>query len=97
MTSNANTQLNVIGSAFHHSETILPTAFQHAAVVPAAQTNGAEATDHIGHDIEWVKRTVIGQEALYDFRANAQAKCANKQRQVKRAPPCGVKDPVERD
>jgi hypothetical protein len=40
-------------------------------VVPAAQTHGAEAADDIGDDIEWVKGSVIGKEALYNLGTNS--------------------------
>lgn len=97
MATHADTELDIISSALHHSEAILPAAFQHAAVVPAAQANGTEAADNIGHDIERVERTLVGQEALYYFRADAEAKCAYKQGQVKSAPSRGVQNPVECD
>lgn len=97
MATHANTELDIIGAVLHHSETAVPAAFQHAAVVPAAQANSTEAADHIGHDIERVERTLVGQEALYYFRADAEAKCAYKQGQLKSAPSRGVQNPVECD
>lgn len=57
---NTPTEFNIVIPTLHHSETILSTAIQHATMVPATQTNGTEAADHIGHDVERVKCTIIG-------------------------------------
>lgn len=66
-------------------------------MIPAAQTNGAEAADHVGEDIEWVKISVVRQESLNDFRADTEAECTDDQSQVESAPAGGVQDPVEGD
>jgi hypothetical protein len=97
MLSDADTKLDIVISVFHQSETALAATFKHAAVIPAAQTNGAEATDHVGEDIEWVKSSVVRQESLNDFRADTEAECADDQSQVESAPAGGVQDPVEGD
>lgn len=97
MAPNTDTKLDVVIAILHQSETVLSATFQHAAVIPAAQTNGAEAADHIGEDIKWVKFSTIRQESLDDFRADTEAEGADNQSQVESASAGGVQDPVEGD
>lgn len=69
--TNSHTKLDVLLSTIYHTKAVLATTLQHTAVVPAAQTHGAEASDDIGDDIKWVEGSVVGKEALDNLRANA--------------------------
>lgn len=64
-------------------------------MVPAAQTNSAETSDHIGNDVKWVEGTIIREEALDYFGANTEAKGADQESQVQSASAGGIEDPVE--
>jgi uncharacterized protein YvpB len=90
----SSAKLNIFASLCH-SKTALPATIQHPAVVPAAQTNSAETSDHIGNDIKWVEGTIIGEETLDNFRTNTEAKSTDQESQVQGTSASGVEDPVE--
>jgi hypothetical protein len=64
------TELDILSAIFHQSISTLSTALHHATVVPAANTNSANAADNIGDNVEWIKVSTIRKEALNEFRTN---------------------------
>lgn len=66
-------------------------------MVERAQAQGAERADEVGDDVVKVKVAAVGQEALQELGADAQAQRADDEREVQRAPAVGVEDPVEGD
>lgn len=64
-------------------------------MVPAAQANGRQRADDIRYDIVEIECAAIRQEALEEFRSDAQDAGAGDEREVERASPGGVEDPVE--
>lgn len=74
-----------------------PLALEHALVVPAAQAQGAEGADDVGDDVVEVEDAAVGQEALQELGADAEAEGAHDEGEVQGAAAVGVDDPVEDD
>jgi hypothetical protein len=61
------TKLDIFIAVVHQAVSTLPAAFHHATVVPTTNTNSADATHHIGDNIEWIKVPPVWKEALRNF------------------------------
>lgn len=70
-------------------------SLQHAAMIPAAEANGAQAAHHIGDDVERVEGTVVREETLHDFGADAQEERADQQSELHGSSTGRISDPVE--
>lgn len=71
------------------------TSLQHAAMIPAAEANGAQAAHHIGDDVERVEGPVVREETLHDLGADAQKERADQQSELQGSSTGRIGDPVE--
>lgn len=64
-------------------------------MVPCAQRHAEQRAEHVGDDVEQVEFAAVGQQALEDFGAEAEAEGADEEGQVESASSRRVDHPVE--
>ena len=55
----------------------IPPPLEHAPVIPTIQTNRGKTPDEIGHEVEGIEGTVVGEEALQYLGADAESERAD--------------------
>lgn len=64
-------------------------------MIPPTQSDGTQATDQIGNEIEEVKSSPVGEHTLDELGANSESERANPDTEVYCAATGGLEDPVE--
>lgn len=64
-------------------------------MVPPAQSDGTQAADDVGNEVEQVKLPVIGKDTLDELGTNAESECADPNGEVYCTASRGLEHPVE--